>query len=1409
MQLARQRPRFRWDTWVIALLAYVPFFYSEPGRISADTKAYLYLDPGHLLATAASMWNSDQGFGMVTHQNIGYLFPMGPYYLLFHWLGVSAWIAQRFWMGSLLFLAALGVRRFLEEMGIGRNAAWAAAIPYMLSPYILVNIDRTTAILMPWAGLGWMMLYVVRAARRGGWRDVARFAVVIALVGGVNATSILLVGLAPATWLAYAIFTGEISWTRAITVAAKISALGLLVSLWWIGGLWAEGAYGINILNYTESITTVASTSTTSEVLRGLGYWYFYGSDHIQPWTMASGPYETNALVVAASFFLPAAGILSSLFVRWRYRGYFVAIGLLGIVLAVGAYPISAPAPFGAMMKWLGLHTTVGLAMRSTNRVMPLVLLSFGTLLAAAIHARAERKARSPRRLVIVTVLVSILAIQPLFAGSALAANLSSPSTLPQYVTLAAHDLNQGSSRSTVLGLPGVDFGNYRFGAYVDSLWPGLLSRPFETNQVTPQGENASVDLIRALDSRFQDGYAEPQAIAPIARLFSAGDILLQMDIQYERFNSPTPAYMWSLFSPTPTGLKLVKTYGPVLKDQVSDGRYINEQMLNLPPRFKWPASLAIFRVSGARPLTRSESMAGSYLIAGSGMGLVNLATMGLLNDNHTLWYEGAVSPHVISQLLSSHATLILTDTNAKLQSTFGTLSSSAGYVEALNELPTNTSEEEHALYAFEPGVGNQTVAILHGISAVGASSYGNPIANVPEHMPFYAVDGNPNTSWQTAAFHKAIGEYLTIHATLPHVVSRVHFLQSQNPTENRWITKISISVGNHTYHRLLTQQSWGGSGQWISIPPTRGSTLTITIDDTTPIFLPLKQQSAVGFSEMFAPGFGNATRSLLLPTSLLQRVGGAARTASLIIDMSRIRVAATPPRTDPELTLNRTFVLPYARTFGFRGTAQLYAQNSDFGINAILGMSAGSAGDRIIATSASTRMVGAPLSASRAAFDGSPLTAWQNAFQTGLGQTITERLATPLTINQATFTVLNDGRHAVPTSIEIRSGSSTRLVTLPFTLRKGGVEGSTDTATVHFAPLTGDEVTYTIKSIIGNPVVDRITGGVNHTPLGIAEISVPGIATIATPSTINTSCISHVLQIDGRNVPVKISGTLSEVQRGLPLAMSSCEKSLTLSVGTHNVESTLGAVSGFQVDDLVLSSTGNSFAGASAMSDLSGKWTSRSSLVAHVGPSDVNRVLVLGQSMSAGWTASLNGVSLGQPVLVDGASTGWILPSHIPAHSTVIISWAPQRTVNYLLITSAVGLVFVLLLACGRRRGDQSPLDGPVWRSDRVRTGRPHPMAIVLALASGVLVAWWAPFVLAAILFCCFVRRSWNWFSVASMISLGVSVLLTIYATLRSFPQDISWPTHIHFADSCAAWALVFWVCAIAFAPHRPREDW
>ncbi len=144
------------------------------------------------------MWDPDVGAGTVTHQNIGFLFPMGPYYWLVAELHIPMWIGQRFWMGSLFFAAGTGVWYLGRLLGLSRSGRLAAALAYMLTPYVLDYIARISAIVMPWAALGWMVAFTVLAVRKGGWRYPALFAVVIALVGGVNATSILLVGTGPA-----------------------------------------------------------------------------------------------------------------------------------------------------------------------------------------------------------------------------------------------------------------------------------------------------------------------------------------------------------------------------------------------------------------------------------------------------------------------------------------------------------------------------------------------------------------------------------------------------------------------------------------------------------------------------------------------------------------------------------------------------------------------------------------------------------------------------------------------------------------------------------------------------------------------------------------------------------------------------------------------------------------------------------------------------------------------------------------------------------------------------------------------------------------------------------------------------------------------------------------------------------
>ena len=50
------------------------------------------------------------------------------------------------------------------------------------------------------------------------------------------------------------------------------------VSLWWIVGLRTQGTYGLPVLQLTESVRTVASTSDPIDLFRGIGNWYFYGA---------------------------------------------------------------------------------------------------------------------------------------------------------------------------------------------------------------------------------------------------------------------------------------------------------------------------------------------------------------------------------------------------------------------------------------------------------------------------------------------------------------------------------------------------------------------------------------------------------------------------------------------------------------------------------------------------------------------------------------------------------------------------------------------------------------------------------------------------------------------------------------------------------------------------------------------------------------------------------------------------------------------------------------------------------------------------------------------------------------------------------------------------------------------------
>src|SRR5215216_3832639 len=89
---------------LLGLVAYVPLLLSARGKVAADTKLYLFLNPGRLMSDAPWTWDTRQFGGWVPHQVVGYLWPAGPWFGAADALGIPDWVAQRLWMGTLLFL---------------------------------------------------------------------------------------------------------------------------------------------------------------------------------------------------------------------------------------------------------------------------------------------------------------------------------------------------------------------------------------------------------------------------------------------------------------------------------------------------------------------------------------------------------------------------------------------------------------------------------------------------------------------------------------------------------------------------------------------------------------------------------------------------------------------------------------------------------------------------------------------------------------------------------------------------------------------------------------------------------------------------------------------------------------------------------------------------------------------------------------------------------------------------------------------------------------------------------------------------------------------------------------------------------------------------------------------------------
>ena len=1372
----------------LAAVTVLPLFAGGRGRLNADTKQYLYLDPVDLLDRARTVWDSRVGGGAVTHQAIGYLWPMGPFYALTDWVGLPPWAAQRLWVGGLQLVAALGALALFRHLLPRTWLHVPAAAAYGLSPFVLGHLTSQSGLLVPFAGLGWLVLLMAKAIEAPrSWRWPAAFALVVTTCGSLNGSSVFFVVLAATLWVPFACRgTGATGRRDGLRVLLRAGALTLVTQLWWLVAYAVGGAYNLPILEITETVRTTNATPSATEVLRGLGYWFFYGGDTEGPWLgRLSTPYQTSGLLLVVSFALPLLALASGAVLRWRHRGYFVALVGLGTVISVGAFPIADPSPAGAAFERLSRSSDLVLSLRNTQRAGALVALGLAGLLAAGLTTLGRERPRlSPLAGGLAALLVA--GTLPAQWRTGMVAERFDRGDLPTAWTEAAAHLDRGEGR--VLELPGSDFATYRWGAALDPVSVGLTDRPFVARELVPLGGDAGADLLEALDRSLQEGWFEPASLAPVARLLGAADVLIRNDLAYERYRTVRPRVLWPLLQRPEVGLGPPVTFGGSYDNRAGPGRpMVDEVELGLDPLPEPPPQLAVRAVpDGDRPALSARPVGGGTVVDGDGEGIVSAAAAGLI-DGRGLLLLGAdlVAGDDLDRATDHDTRYVLTDSNRKRAKRWYSLRENAGATEpADGTVVLDDPSDARLEVAGTTPPGSQTVVEWRGVDRIWASAYGGLGSLVPEERPANAFDGDPTTAWRSEL--GADGERRRIGVDLDRSVDADHLrlVAPQGRLGTVTLARVRVTLdGERTFDvRLSPEEGSRAEGVEVALDGEPFRTVEVEIVETVP------HQGLGGFAEVVIPGV-KVEEVVVLPTALADLLGARVGEVPLAVVLTRLRAnPAEPLRDDPEPSLLRAFTLPAAVEVTITGAARLDPNADEDRLDALLG-----AGPDVWPVSARStgRLAGDLDARASSTLDGDPTTAWQTPFSEVAGQGLDIDTDRPVRLDRLTLDVVHDGRHSLPTQVRLSvDGGEPVTLDLP-DLGPPEADGVTAVSLPLPEAFSGTRWHLELSDVAIRSTTDWSTLLPFTLPAGIAEIHLPGVPRRPDPSAIDTGCRDDILEVGGTAVPVRITGRAADAELGLPLDLVRCGEGLRLRAGTTEVRTAPGRATALDLDRLVLES--------STWSDPVEPGPAPVVTVDGERPGDVSGTvetdgspfwLVLDESMNDGWELSVDGATGSGPRPIDAYAAGWLVTPERAGRLAVHARWTPQRAVDLALVVSAVGVLVCLVLALRRRTTTVAfPRDRP-----EVPHQPPSPSWRLLAVgtaAAALLVAPVAAVPAAAVMVA---ARRWPWAGRAVPVALvaAAAAAVAVLQVAHRYPADFPWPTRFPWTHQVALLGLV-----------------
>ncbi|MGW5260974.1 alpha-(1-_3)-arabinofuranosyltransferase domain-containing protein [Microbispora sp. NPDC004025] len=1214
------------------LLAAVAFN-TAPGAVISETKLDMAVNPLGFLSRALHLWDPAY-FGHLQNQAYGYLFPMGPFYVLFRAMDMPAWDIQRLWMSLVLCAAFLGTERLARAMGIGSpGTRILGALAYALAPHALALIGINSSEFQPSAVLPWMLLPLVRGTREGvsPRRAAALSAVVFLFAGGVNAAAELAVLVVPLVYLLSRRHGGR-----------KWALLGWwllfagLVSMWWLVPLLLLGRYIFSFLPFIETASATTSVTSLVNTLRGTSSWISFLPVEGQPWLPAAYDQATVPWLVAATALVAGLGLTGVVRRATPERTFLVLSVVAGLLIVTAGHAGDLAHPWTGQVR--DLFDGPLAPFRNLHKFDALIRLPLALGLAAlpaALPATGSARLRGP----VTAATAGLLALTLVPVGTAGVTARGSFADLPTYWREAAAWLNRDAGDGMVLAMPGSARGEYLWGRPLDEPMQSLLTVRWATHANVPWGSPGLARLVQAVDERFATGRGSP-GLTEALRRAGVSHLLIRNDLVRETLGTAWPARVHQTLQDS--GLSRTAEFGPLVGLTASGTA---SGWLDQP----YPA-LEVYTIPGAAPLASTVPRAGTLRVQGAPEAVLDLAEEGLLTDDRPVLVGDEPGAAAIPP-----RDTILTDTLRKRDIVFGDVRRIASATLPDDQAPVTTDLTDPAWSA-----ATSTARYLDVKDVTASSADSGVTAAVgqrdPGRQPYAALDDDPRTGWRSDGWHGAVGEWLEVRFT-----GQVDLREISAAFEQEAVGPPVAEVALET-ERGVRRVAVARTDALQPLPPVPGKSQWLRIRVTRLAYEPKTALgSRVGITDLRVPGV-RAVRTISVPdtsntdtgagdpgTTLLTKQGDAdacMRGSVTWTCSSRLQILGedgngfdrlVPVARDGVRTLRGQAVLSDPKAADLLTTLPKQYPH--------------------VSASSTAAEHGAVLG--RQAMDGDPSTLWF-AQPFDRHPTLSIDLGTTRSFSRIRVLFPDSAQGIPPVKLTLRAGER-------------AVQGWVDRDGV-----------FTFPTLRTRKFTIEFTAPASRA-IEVAEIAIPGVKPLGGLGAIplRLPCgYGPTLRVDGDDVPTRvIEGTLDDVLNGRPLTYSGCAP-VRLTEGRSRVSVAPGDA--FRVRSVVLDDgTGQERKAVTAAPATVTSWgpQERRLRVAAAAPS----YLVVNENFNAGWQAYLDGARL-TPARLDGWRQAWELPA---GGGEVVLRYEPDPAYRTALL-AGLGLALVvvaLALVRGRSR--------------------------------------------------------------------------------------------------------------------------